>query len=105
MAEYNIQQKVLNSGGVYDNLYPKSKAGLVEITDTAGNFVSTDVEGALAETAELVSTHMPIAGGTFTGVAKAQVNASYTTAQLRNTILSTADPSGGSNGYIWIKYS
>ena len=47
-------QKVLNSGGVYDNLYPKSKAGLVEIIDTAGNFVSTDVEGALAETAEQI---------------------------------------------------
>lgn len=47
---------------------------------------------------------MPIAGGTFAGVAKAQNNTSYTTAQLRNTILSTGNPSGGSNGDIWIKY-
>lgn len=47
---------------------------------------------------------MPIAGGTFTGVAKAQANTTYTTAQLRNVIQSTADPSGGSNGDIWIKY-
>lgn len=47
---------------------------------------------------------MPIAGGTFTGVAVAQSNASYTTAQLRNVILSTADPSGGNNGDIWVKY-
>lgn len=56
MADYDIQQKVLNSGGTYDNLYPKSKAGLVDIVDTAGNFTATDVEGALAETAEQIST-------------------------------------------------
>lgn len=30
-------------------------------------------------------------GGTFTGVATAQTNTSYTTAQLRNVTLSTAD--------------
>lgn len=47
---------------------------------------------------------MPLSGSTFTGVAKAQSNTSYTTAQLRNTILSPNDPSGGSNGDIWIKY-
>lgn len=47
---------------------------------------------------------MPEAGGTFTGISKAQNNTSYTTAQLRNVILSTSDPSGGSNGDIWIKY-
>jgi len=47
---------------------------------------------------------MPISGGTFTGIAKAQSNTSYTTRQLRNVIMSTANPSGGSNGDIWIKY-
>lgn len=47
---------------------------------------------------------MPLSGSTFTGVAKAQSNTSYTTAQLRNTIMSPNDPSGGSNGDIWIKY-
>ena len=31
-------------------------------------------------------------------------NTNYTTAQLRNVILSTANPSGGNNGDIWIKY-
>jgi hypothetical protein len=48
---------------------------------------------------------MPIAGGTFTGVAKAQSNTSYTTRQLRNVIMSTSNPSGGINGDIWIKYT
>lgn len=48
---------------------------------------------------------MPIAGGTYTGIAKALPNTSYTVAQLRNVILSTGDPIGGSNGDIWIKYA
>ncbi len=50
---------------------------------------------------------MPIAGGTFTGAVKAQTNTNYTTAQLRNVILSTndADSSSMNNGDIWIKYS
>lgn len=47
---------------------------------------------------------MPIAGGTFTGITTGQANTSYTVPQLRNVILSTADPSGGNNGDIWIKY-
>ena len=47
---------------------------------------------------------MPMAGGTFTGAALAQNNTNYTTAQLRNVIMSTSDPSGGNNGDIWIKY-
>jgi hypothetical protein len=48
---------------------------------------------------------MPIAGGTFTGKAYAQSNTDYTTSQIRNIVLSTSDPSGGSNGDVWIKYT
>lgn len=44
-------------------------------------------------------------GGAMTGALVAQNNANYTTAQVRNIIISTADPSGGSNGMIWIKYT
>lgn len=47
---------------------------------------------------------MPIAGGTFTGQAKAQNNTAYTTFQIRNIVLSTGNPSGGGNGDIWLKY-
>lgn len=43
-------------------------------------------------------------GGTLTGPLVAQTNTSYTTAQMRNVIISTADPSGGNNGDIWLKY-
>lgn len=53
---------------------------------------------------ELQNTKMPIAGGTFTGAVTAQSNTAYTTRQIRNIVLSTSDPSGGSNGDIWIKY-
>ncbi len=50
------------------------------------------------------AAQMPIAGGTFTGVATAQNNTSYTTKQMRNITISTANPTGGSNGDIWLKY-
>jgi hypothetical protein len=47
---------------------------------------------------------MPIAGGAFTGIATALPNTSYTTPQIRNTTVSTASPSGGNNGDVWIQY-
>lgn len=45
------------------------------------------------------------AGDTMTGALVAQNNTDYATAQVRNVIISTADPSGGSNGMLWIKYT
>lgn len=49
---------------------------------------------------------MPLAGGSFTGIAKAHSNTSYTIAQIRNIILSPndADLALMDNGDIWIKY-
>lgn len=47
---------------------------------------------------------VPKSGATMTGPLVAQTNTSYTTAQMRNVIISTADPSGGNNGDIWLKY-
>lgn len=44
-------------------------------------------------------------GGTLEGALVAQRNTNYASAQVRNVIISTADPSGGSNGDIWIKYT
>ena len=43
-------------------------------------------------------------GDTMTGELVAQNNTNYTVAQVRNVIISTADPTGGNNGDIWIKY-
>ena len=51
-----------------------------------------------------INTKAPLASPTFTGSAKVAAGTDYTTAKLRNVILSTANPSGGNNGDIWIKY-
>ena len=45
-----------------------------------------------------------IKAGTLTGIVGAMSNIAYTTAQVRSIILSTADPAGGSNGQVWLKY-
>lgn len=44
-------------------------------------------------------------GDTMNGALIAQNNTNYSVAQVRNIIISTSDPSGGSNGDIWIKYA
>ena len=43
-------------------------------------------------------------GDTMTGALVAQNNTDYSVAQVRNIIISTAEPSGGNSGDIWIKY-
>ncbi|MDR7856293.1 hypothetical protein [Tissierella sp.] len=46
-----------------------------------------------------------ITAGTLPGAVVAQANTSYTTAQIRNIILSTADATGTApNGAVWLKY-
>jgi hypothetical protein len=49
---------------------------------------------------------MPIAGGTFTGQAKAQNNTAYTTLQLRNIVLwdGSGSPPATNNGDIILEY-
>ena len=51
-----------------------------------------------------IAAKAPLASPTFTGTVKVTAGTDYTTAKLRNVILSTANPSGGNNGDIWIKY-
>ena len=43
-------------------------------------------------------------GDTMTGALIAQNNTNYSVAQVRNIIISAAEPSGGNSGDIWIKY-
>ena len=45
-----------------------------------------------------------ITAGTFGGRMVSPADTAYTTAQVRNIVLSTASPSGGSNGCVWLKY-
>lgn len=84
-----------------------------EAVQSAGNALTAHAAAAdahsqlLAQKAPLSHTHGAgqVTAGTLGGVVKAQDNEQYTTAQLRNIVLSTAEPSGGSNGQIWIQYS
>lgn len=47
---------------------------------------------------------MNVSGGTFAGAVVAQTNGNYGIRQMRNTIISSSDPSGGGNGDVWIKF-
>jgi hypothetical protein len=92
------------AGSALDATQGKELADLVSThTESANPHGTTKADVGLGNVDDV--KQMPIAGGTFTGVAVAQTNTSYTTRQLRNVILSTSDPSGGSNGDIWIKYT
>lgn len=51
-----------------------------------------------------IANKLDKSGGTMTGALVAQSNTNYTTRQVRNVIISTADPSGGQSGDIWIRY-
>ena len=67
--------------------------------------VKSDITTAKTDISNLKTHKMDISGGTMTGALVAQNNANYTTKQVRNIFISTSDPSGGSNGDIWIKYA
>ena len=54
-----------------------------------------------------LNNYVPKSGITMTGPLVAQSNTNYTTAQVRNIIMSTSAPTAtdGNNGDIWIQYS
>lgn len=91
--------------------YFATAAGLsstnTQVTTNTNN-ISTLTSGlstANSNITTLQNNKLNKSGGTMTGALVAQSNTNYTTAQVRNVIISTADPSGGSNGMIWIKYT
>ena len=51
-----------------------------------------------------IANKLDKSGGTMTGALVAQSNTNYTTAQVRNVIISPNVPSGGNDGDIWIQY-
>lgn len=67
--------------------------------------MQNDVTAAKTDITNLKTDKMDVSGGTMTGALVAQNNTDYTTKQVRNIFISTSDPSGGSNGDIWIKYT
>lgn len=63
-----------------------------------------DIPNQIEQISSALGTKLDKSGGTMDGALIAQNNIDYTIAQVRNIIISTANPSGGNNGDIWIKY-
>lgn len=78
--------------------------------NTINSQVSTNTSDISALQSGLSTANANIAnkldksGGTMTGALVAQSNTNYTTAQVRNVIISPNEPSGGNDGDIWIQY-
>ena len=72
--------------------------------NTINSQVSTNTSDISTANAN-IANKLDKSGGTMTGALVAQANTNYATRQVRNVIISTVDPSGGSNGDIWIKYT
>ena len=83
----------------YSHQHSASDIALGTISIARGGTGATNASSALSNLGAV-----PKSGTTMTGPLVAQTNTSYTTAQMRNVIISTADPSGGNNGDIWLKY-
>lgn len=90
------------------NLNKPDLTDYVDVTDLNENMDILD--GAITDLGDNTDTELAEKvnrnGDTMTGVLKAQPNTSYTTAQVRNIILSpnNADVNLMQNGEIWIKY-
>lgn len=113
----NIDKKLGLSGGTMTGTINLDNMGYIVPnfnTDIRGNYVagtllaeSTDFDTGIFITSAL--------GGNITMKSASQVdvnaplwvrgNTNYEEAQVRNVIISTADPSGGNSGDIWIRYS
>ncbi|WP_342538438.1 hypothetical protein MKY15_20555 [Sporosarcina sp. FSL K6-1540] len=110
-SELGATVATLVDGQVPLDQLPDIETGGVKSVNSKLPDVNGDVAITIPSTPEDVGLsnvdnvkQMSIAGGTYTGIAKAHPNTSYTVAQLHNVILSTGDPTGGNNGDIWIKY-
>ena len=99
----NISNLQTNISGLQSNI-----DGLqtnVNDLQTNVNGLQTDVNGLQSSVSTIMSDKLSKSGGTMTGALVAQNNENYTTAQVRNVIISPTEPSGGGNGDIWLQYS
>lgn len=74
------------------------------ITSVKGNAESEYRTGEVNITPENVGA-VPITGGNVTGVLTVTGNTQYDSAQLRNVLMSTSEPSGGIDGQIHFKFT
>ena len=103
-AEVNVNADWNASSGDAQILNKPTIPDAVTVVD---NLTSTSTTSALSanQGKVLQDGKVDVSGETMTGALVAQNNTNYTTAQMRNIILSTGDASGGGNGDIWIKYT
>ena len=79
-------------------------SALSAVVDSNTDDITTNAQN-ISTLQSSVNGKVSKSGDTMTGALVAQNNTNYGVAQVRNIIISTEDPSGGSNGDIWIKYS
>ena len=84
--------------------YFATATGLASVNSNV-SAMKSDITTAKTDISNLKTHKMDISGGTMTGALIAQNNTNYTTKQVRNIFISTSDPSGGTSGDIWIKYT
>ena len=94
----------------YDSLLPVEATTPINADTLNGHgsdyfATATNVNNLQSNINTLSSDKLSKSGGTMTCALVAQNNVNYTTAQVRNVFISTAEPSGGSNGDIWLQYS
>ena len=84
--------------------YFATATGLASVNSNV-SAMKSDITTAKTDISNLKTHKMDISGGTMTGALVAQNNTNYSVSQVRNIIISTAEPSGGNSGDIWIKYA
>ena len=93
------------SGLTAANTSISTNANNITELSTKVSGVEGSISGIQTRVNNMQTSKLDKSGGTMTGALVAQNNTNYTTKQVRNIIISTADPSGGSNGDIWVKYT
>lgn len=115
MYTYDYLKNVTFPNGVsaaafYGNASSASKLQTARSITLSGSVTgSASFDGSdnvtISTTTNHTHSYVPLSGGTLTGQLIAQANTAYTTAQVRNITMSTAEPSGGVNGQIHFKYT
>ena len=103
VGEFVLKTDVVNNLTSTATNVPLSAAQGKALNDSV-NAIKNSVNITQDYISNLANNKLNKSGGIMTGILKAQSNTSYTTAQVRNIIISPNDPSGGNNGDIWIKY-
>ena len=87
------------------NALQEAVDGIESRVEEAIGTAMDDVQNAIDEITQDTSIMRNNTNQIMAAMLKAQNNASHTTFQVRNVVLSTGNPTGGGDGDIWIKYA